>query len=275
MYVCNFPCFSCSMFFLFTGKWSELSAVGEFIRGQVLEESTKVNIRSQLRAYLLSCKFFDLTLFPVGPLSFKAYIVFLCKSLKSYTTMFNYLNVLIHDNLHLRDDVSFMYDYDCLLVKKVVKKILGANQNRKHEISIQLLLLIVRCLDDSITLHCCMKFLLFLVVFFSILRRSNLLANSRDESGRASLGLLPKDVSIAHGGALLWVYITKTLLFEDSVLSIPIPAIPKSILCPVAALKKYMSLVPAQPDDPLFMVPANGNFQPISGKTANDFLKSV
>ena len=34
-----------------------------------------------------------------------------------------------------------------------------------------------------------------------------------------------------------------------------------------------MSLVPAQPDDPLFMVPANGNYQPISGKTANDFLK--
>ena len=57
-------------------------------------------------------------------------------------------------------------------------------------------------------------------------------------------------------------------------LSIPIPTIPKSILCPVAALKKNVSLVPAQPDDPsLFMVPANGNYQPISGKTANNFFK--
>ena len=138
--------------------------------------------------------------------------------------------------------------------------------------SIQLLLLIVRCLDDSITLHCCMK-ALFLVAFFSFLRRSNLLANSRDESGHASLGVLRKDVSIAHDGAVLRVYRTKTLLFKDRMLSIPIPAVPKSILCPVAALKKYMSLVPAQPDDPLFMVPANDNYQPISGKTANDFLK--
>ena len=43
MYACNFPCFSCSMFFLFAGKWSERSAFGEFIRGQALEESTKAN----------------------------------------------------------------------------------------------------------------------------------------------------------------------------------------------------------------------------------------
>ena len=114
---------------------------------------------------------------------------------------------------------------------------------------------------------------LFLVAFFSFLHRSNLLANSRDESGHTSLGLLWKDVSIAHDGAVLRVYRTKTLLFKDRVLSIPIPAILKSILCPVAALKKYMSLEPAQPDDPLFMVPANGNYQPISGKTANDFFK--
>ena len=82
------------MFFLFTGKWSELSAFGEFIRGQALEELTKANIRSQLRAYLLFCKLYDLTPFPVGPLVFKAYIAFLCKSLKSYTTVFNYLNAL-------------------------------------------------------------------------------------------------------------------------------------------------------------------------------------
>ena len=169
--------------------------------------------------------------------------------MKSYTTVFNYLNALRRANLHIGGDVSFMYDYDCLLVKKAVKKILGANQNRKHEISIQLLLLIVHCLDDSITLHCCMKALL-LVAFLSFLRRSNLLANSHDESGHASLGLLRKDVSVAHDGAVLRVYRTKTLLFKDRVLSIPIPAIPKSILCPVTVLKKYMSLVPAQPDDP-------------------------
>ena len=120
MYACNFPYFSCSMFFLFTGKWSELSAFGEFIRGQALEESTKANIRSQLRAYLLFCKFYDLTPFPVGPLVFKAYIAFLCKSLKSYTTVFNYLNALRHANSHIGGDVSFMYDYDCLFVKKAV-----------------------------------------------------------------------------------------------------------------------------------------------------------
>ena len=174
--------------------------------------------------------------------------------------------------MHIGGDVSFMYDYDCLLVKKAVKKILGANQNRKHEISIHLLLHIVCCLYDSIVLHCCMK-ALFLVAFFSFLRRSNLLADSRDELGRASSGLLRKDVSIVHDRAVQRVYRTKTLLFKDRVLSVPIPAIPKSTLCLVAALRKYMSLVPSQPDDPLFMVPANGIYQPISGKTAKAFLK--
>ena len=226
MYVCNFPCFSCSVFFLFTGTRSELSAVGEFVRGRAPEESTKAEL-----------KFYDLTPFPVGPLVFKAYIAFLCKSLKSYTTVFNYLNALRHANLHIGGDVSFMYEYDCLLAKKAVKKILGANQNRKHEISVQLLLLMVCCLGDSITLHCCMK-ALFLAAFFSFLRRSNLLANSRDESGSASLGLLRKDVSIAHDGAVLRVYITKTLLFKDRMLSIPIPTIPESDFMPGSSIKE-------------------------------------
>ena len=69
------------------------------------------------------------------------------------------------------------------------------------------------------------------------------------------------------------VYHTKTLLFKDRVFSIPIPATPQSTLCPVTALRKYMWLVQSQPDDPLFMVPTNGNYQPISSKTANTFLE--
>ena len=88
---------------------------------------------------------------------------------------------------------------------------------------------------------------LFLVAFFSFLHRSNLLA--------------------------VEVYHTKTLLFKDRVFSILIPAIPQSTLCPVTALRKYMSLVRSHPDNPLFMVPANSNYQPISSKTANTFLK--
>ena len=43
-----------------------------------------------------------------------------------------------------------MYDYDSLLFKRPAKKILGVNQNRKEEVSVDILRHSVGCLDDSI-----------------------------------------------------------------------------------------------------------------------------
>ena len=56
-----------------------------------------------------------------------------------------------------------------------------------------------------------------------------------------------EDVTFGRDGAVLRMYRTKTLLFKNRVLSILIPAIPNSVLCPVSALRCHMSSNPAAP----------------------------
>ena len=80
--------------------------------------------------------------------------------------MTNYLNALRHVNLYLGHGVAFMENQDSKLLKRAVHKHLGSNQFRKEEISVQMLVQLVNCLDEHIPLHSCMK-ALFLVAFFS------------------------------------------------------------------------------------------------------------
>ena len=49
---------------------------------------------------------------------------------------------------------------------------------------------------------------------------------------------------------------------------------PNSILCPVAALKAYLSLVPAPLSAPLFMVPVANSAKPLLAAHFNRFLKA-
>ena len=82
-----------------------------------------------------------------------------------------------------------------------------------------------------------------------------------------------EDVSFTHDGALLKVYRTKTLLFKSKVLTIPIPRIPGSILCPVSALQQYLSCHTGSPGDPLFMLlDSQGSVKPDTSRIAAAFL---
>ena len=69
----------------------------------------KANIRFELCAYLLFCGTYDICLYLVTPVKYKA---FLCRSLTSSSTILNYLNALRHVNLHMGFDVTFMNDFD-------------------------------------------------------------------------------------------------------------------------------------------------------------------
>ena len=249
--------------------WSSLLEFGEYIRSKALEESTKASIRSQLRSYVLFCQAYDIKPFPVTPVVYQAYIIFLCRSLKSSTSVTNYLNALRHVNLYLGHGVAVMENQDSKLLKRAVHKHLGLNQFRKEEISVQMLVQLVNCLDEHIPLHSCMK-ALFLVAFFSFLRKSNLLYCARDGPG---MYLRRSDVEFAKDSAILKVYRTKTLLFKNRILSVPIPAIPNSNLCPVTALRNHTSLNPAPLGELLFTVRDKDLYRPVSGRGANVFLK--
>ena len=72
-----------------------------------------------------------------------------------------------------------------------------------------------------------------LVAFFSFLRKSNLVSDSQ----ALSLKLLRRrDRTFTDHGAMFPVFATKTIQFTQRSLCIALPFVPRSVLCPVAAL---------------------------------------
>ena len=108
--------------------------------------------------------------------------------------------------------------------------------------------------------------LLLLVAFFSLLKKSNLLPAEYQEVRNIN----PPQLRLCHiqfnaQGVILSVYKTKTIQFKQQrVLTIPLPRIHSSILCPARALGNYLQMVPAPGNFPVFlMTDRHSFFQPL------------
>ena len=231
-------------------------------------------MRTQLNAYILFCEHFNLSPFPVSKPSFLAYLAFLSKSLSCYRSVVNYINILKHINRSLGVDFSFMHDYDAFLTLRALRRVMGDSVRITHPVTVDMLLNIFHIFDWSNPLHVCMH-AAFLVAFFSFLRISNLVPYKASDMAAVNTYFLKReDVSFSAHGAVLRIFKTKTIQFRQRVLQIPLPVIPNSILCPVAALKACLSLVPAPLSAPLFMVPVANSAKPLLAAHFNRFLKA-
>ena len=153
-------------------------------------------------------------LFPVRKHIFHAYIAFLGRSLGSCASVNNYLAALKKVNILMGAEIDFMTDIESSLLKWSLRKILGENGNRKEEINIEILSGLCKVLDDSIPLHACMK-ALFLVAFFSFLRKSNLLPRSQLEAAEGQgMFLRHQDVTFKADSVLLRIYRTKNFVIQ-------------------------------------------------------------
>jgi len=230
-------------------------------------------MRSQLQAYLNFCTFYNLQPFPVIKSIYIAYLIFLSRSLSSYRSLINYINILKHINRALGADAKFMEDYDCYTIQRGIRRVLGDKVQHTLPITTDILISVCRSLDSSNILHVCMR-AVFLVAFFSFLRISNLVPYRKaDVCLPDQLFLRRRDVTYATTGCFLRVHKTKTLQFREDIFDIPIPHISNSILCPVTALRLYCHLVPAAPDSPLFVLPGPQGNVPVLVNHFNAFLK--
>lgn len=230
-------------------------------------------MRTYLRAFQLFCSHFKFPFFPVTKATYLAYLAFLSQSLKSFSSVRNYLSILSHINKSFSYSCAFIGDYDTRLANRAVRRLLGDFTARKHAMSVDILLQISRQFDPGNVFHTCMA-ALFLVAFFSFLRISNLVPRTLgDLSHHSPLFLRRSSVKFSARGAVLSVTRTKTLQINQRILEIPLPLIPGSPLCPVSALSAYLQRVPAEPFSPLFGVYINNQYQPILAHHYNSFVK--
>ena len=197
-----------------------------------------------------------------------------CRFFSSYNSVNNYLSCLKQVNLYLGADITFFASSQINFLKQAAKRVLAKPVGHKLPITVDILLAIFRLLDFRHALHVCM-WTIFLVAFFSLLRKSNLVPSTiADVTSASATHLRICDVSFHQDHCTLHVHKTKTIQFRQRALEIVLPFIPHSVLCPVSALKSHLRYVTADTEAPLFTIHTSTGFKPVTGYHFAKFLKS-
>ena len=262
-------------FVVFPAHHDALNQHLHHLRSLAFQESTKKTLRSYLRSYLLFCDHFSFRPFPVTKAIYLSYLAFLSRSLKSYSSVLNYLSIIRHINQSVGISYNFLHDYDVAITKQAVRRFLGDYTARKLPITIDLLLRMLQLFDPHNALHVCMR-ALFLVAFFSFLRISNLVPRTLSDIGSPQASHLTRScVRFFPQGACLRITRTKTIQFNQRVLEIPLPLISGSPLCPVTAIRQYIASTPLQPHMPLFIIHKHHTHSPVLAHHYNAFIKAA
>lgn len=203
---------------------------------------------------MLFCLHAKITYLPIRPTDLSRYIAFLARSLKAWISVLNYLNgVRIY---HAAHGYQFpqMRNFSVLLTLRGLRKRLSATPSQKLPITVDILLNIYKKMDYNNITHNVL-WCLFLIAFFGFLRKSNLVPPTRfsfdltKHISRGSFHLQP------DGTLYLNITWSKTIQCRERSLIIPFSPIPHSPLCPVAAYKRMVQLIPAPLSSPAFLVP--------------------
>ncbi len=111
-----------------------------------------------------------------------------------------------------------------------------------------------------------------LIAFFSFARKSNLFPPSV-AAFELSKHLTRGQISVCKSGLLVTLTWGKTLQAGGRSLQIPICSIPSSVLCPLTAYHKMISMFPASADSPAFIVPSLRGLVPMTQSVFVDYLR--
>ena len=214
---------------------------------------TRNNLKTQWKSFLLFTTFFNLVALPATLQTICLYAQFLSRSFKSVASIRNYLNgvKLLH----------FFLGFECVSFKSLSLSLLlkGVSRINPHvprrvlpitpAILLQFHSSLQLCFPFDATIWCA-----FLLSFFLMARKSNMVPKSIfsfDSHKHLTRG---KIFSSSKGLIVLLTW-SKTIQTGGRVLKIPLMAIPNHPLCPVAAFRNMVSLVPASSSSPAFVVP--------------------
>ena len=165
-------------------------------------------------------------------------------------TILNHLSSPKHMHKLLGHALTWDSDYCYKLLSRGAKHHLGTAVKRKPPITPRLLLNIAPLFDRENPLQAAM-WALFLVAFYSFLRKSNLLVYS--EVLLNPKVLLRSDLYFDELLAYVTVCASKTIQFQERIFSLPLPCVPVSLLCPVYTLLNHLHINHVPSGAPLFL----------------------
>ena len=204
------------------------------------------------KSYVAFCIFYQRRCLPASAFTLSVYAQLLSRSFKSVKSIKNYISAT--KTLHVLLDKSTKA-FDSMQLSMTLKGLARINPRlpkRAHPVTPAILLKFLRFLNlkDPIeaTVWC-----LFLVAFFSMSRKSNLVLTQ--SSSATNKFLRRRDVTFKKDSITLSLHWSKTNQFGEKVHQVPLIKVKNSPLCPVKAMSNMLSLVPGKPEDPLFMLP--------------------
>ena len=115
---------------------------------------------------------------------------------------------------------------------------------------------------------------LYLTCFFSFLRLSNILPHSV-HSFYFTRQLARGDFISHQQSGLLLIKWSKTIQNRRDTVTLPLPFLGSSHLCPISALAAMIQAIPASPNDPLFILPRKSGPTPLTDSVARKHLKTI
>jgi hypothetical protein len=220
-----------------------------FWRSHALSVSTRTSYASHLRRYLQFCNDYGLTAVPASYSIICRFAAYLGRSL-SFTSVRQYLNIIrwIHLEAVLPNPLASNHQVDTLLAG--MRRVKGSG-SFKLPLSPAHIQGIRGCLRLS-SIKDAQFFAVITTCFFGLLRIGNVLPSPPLGSTNV---LRVRDLRVCDKGMYLQVRSSKTIQFRERVHTVVLPYFPNHPLCPVTALKNFLSLTGRRrPDESLFDV---------------------
>lgn len=242
----------------------------EFYRAQCWAPSTRRAYGVHRRTYLAFCNSIGMPPVPATTNLLCMYAAFLARKL-CFKSIKQYLNIV--RILHLEWDLPspLVDNFHLHSTLQGIKRHKGDATRRKAPMTPQMLLVLQSRLDLSKAEDAAI-WAAALVMFFSLLRRSNVLPSS-PSSFDTLKHLRQRDLTFTTQGLVLKVRWSKTIQFRDRELNIPLCRLRHHPLCPTTAMFLALSFTPAAPPDgPALVLPSGSSYRPL---TAGRFVEVV
>lgn len=261
------------MFFTLTDKLASLEAEVSILKTQAFAAGTLNNLRSQWKLFVAFCLYFNCEYLPAEERTILCYVAFLARSFKAPNSVLNYLNAVRNIHLCTGNIYAVQKSFELSLVLKGLKRTKSHRVHKVLPIDPPLLLEFVKFLDFE-SANDVAIWAAFLLGFFLMARKSNLVPPSAAKFD-ASKHLCRGDLIVGRTGLIVNLKWSKTNQFRDRCLSIPLVAVPGSILCPVTAILNMCRLVPATSDQPAFLISKHKRISTLTYFTFTSKLKSL